>query len=166
MTMTIRTKGAFMLTIHTKQNIFDMPEKPFSAVCVTTNGVTKKDGHAVMGAGIAKEANTKFHVSGILGAKLRATGNHVYELATVQGNAPVPYKLVAFPTKNDWRDNSSIKRIVQSAYELMAYCVEHGIENVYLPPAGCGCGGLDWDAHVAPVLKDILDDRCIVVLRG
>lgn len=153
-----------MQTLHTKTNIFDLPNSKNTAVCVTTNGMIKHNGHAVMGKGIAKEANERFHVSGQLGTKLAVAGNHVHDLGIVK-NGQQAYRLVSFPTKNDWRDNSTIKRITQSAYELIAYCIEYDIETCYLPPAGCGCGGLDWDNVVSPVLSQILDDRFVTVLR-
>lgn len=153
-----------MQTLHTKTNIFDLPHANHTAVCVTTNGIVKRNGCAVMGKGIAKEADDRFHVSAQLGMKLNACGNHVYDLGVVH-NAQQAYRLVSFPTKNDWRDNSTIKRITQSAYELIAYCIEHEIETCYLPPAGCGCGGLDWDNVVSPILSQILNDRFITVIR-
>lgn len=154
-----------MQVLSTDQNIFDLPDAPHTAVCVTTNGIVKRNGQAVMGKGIAKEADMRFHVSDLLGKKLSVCGNHVYDLGLVQ-NGRQTYRLVSFPTKNDWRDNSTIKRITQSAYELIAYCIEHEIETCYLPPAGCGCGGLDWDNVVSPILSQIFDDRFITVIRA
>lgn len=41
-------------------DIFALPKHHMEAVCITTNGIVKKNGCAVMGAGIAKEANMRF----------------------------------------------------------------------------------------------------------
>lgn len=62
-----------MITKYTK-NIFD---EQGDAVCVTTNGIVKANGEAVMGAGIAKEAN-RYNLARELGTRLRAGGNHCY----------------------------------------------------------------------------------------
>lgn len=59
-----------MQVLSTDQNIFDLPDAPHTAVCVTTNGIVKRNGQAVMGKGIAKEADMRFHVSDLLGKKL------------------------------------------------------------------------------------------------
>ena len=57
---------------NTKENI----------VCVTTNGIIKRDGTAVMGAGIAKTANLRFKVAKKLADSLRTNGNIVSDLGT------------------------------------------------------------------------------------
>lgn len=41
-----------MRILNTNRNIFDLPANN-SAVCVTTNGIIKQNGYAVMGKGIA-----------------------------------------------------------------------------------------------------------------
>lgn len=48
---------------------------PGEAICVTTNGIVKKDGSAVMGKGIALSANRLFNLSPLLGVYLRKFGN-------------------------------------------------------------------------------------------
>lgn len=45
------------IIIHTAANIFQLPLNPTEAACVTTNGIVKPDGNAVMRKGIAKEVN-------------------------------------------------------------------------------------------------------------
>lgn len=153
-----------MRTLHTNQSIFDLPMGPHAAACVTTNGIVKRNGYAVMGAGIAKEADQRFACSGKLGRLLTKSGNHVYDLCEAQGNGG-SFRLISFPTKHHWKDNSDMTLIRQSAEELSALCDQMGIQTCYLTPPGCGCGRLNWTTQVEPVLSSLLDDRFIIVFR-
>ena len=56
-----------MLELKGKYDIFTLPQSNTEGVCVTTNGIIKSDGRAVMGAGIAKQANALFHLDLRLG---------------------------------------------------------------------------------------------------
>jgi hypothetical protein len=124
------------------------------ARCVTTNGVVKSNGNAVMGRGVAMQARQRYiGVDRELGQLLRARGNHVHKLAE---------DLVSFPTKNDWRHISSRVLIERSARELVALADAEGWNRVLLPRPGCGAGGLRW-VEVQPIIAPILDDRFVVV---
>lgn len=127
------------------------------AICVTTNGITRKDGTAVMGAGIAKTANMRYNLDTELGNKLRTTGNHVYDMGIFN-----QHHIVTFPTKHHWRDLSDLELIKQSCLELVALADSNNWKEIYLPPVGCGCGGLDWD-DVEYAISPILDDRFIII---
>ena len=63
-------------------DIFTLPNNKAeeNIVCVTTNGIIKRDGTAVMGAGIAKTANLRFKVAEKLADSLRTNGNVVSDL--------------------------------------------------------------------------------------
>lgn len=76
-----RMENDFMKTAKGFANIFDLGG---DAICVTTNGMIKNDGLAVMGAGIAKEADNKYKIARTLGQKLRETGNHVFDMGVNQ----------------------------------------------------------------------------------
>ena len=71
----------FMKTAKGFANIFDLGD---DAICVTTNGMIKNDGLAVMGAGIAKEADNRYKLARTFGQKLRETGNHVFDMGVNQ----------------------------------------------------------------------------------
>jgi O-acetyl-ADP-ribose deacetylase (regulator of RNase III) len=59
-----------------------------------------------------------------------------------------------FPTKDDWRDKSSMDYIVQGlSYMALRTCV---LGPIAFPKLGCGCGGLDWD-RVLPIMLFYLD---------
>lgn len=154
-----------MLIIHTSSDIFSIPSGTNCAVCVTTNGMVKKNGHAVMGAGQAKQADQMFNCSKKLGEMLTAHGNHVYDMGPVTAYGRT-YQLFSFPTKQDWRNGSILSLIEQSAHELVALCDKLNIQTCYLPPVGCGLGGLNWTTQVEPILSKILDGRFIAVLRS
>lgn len=159
-----------MRILNTNRNIFDLPANN-SAVCVTTNGIIKQNGYAVMGKGIALEADRRYGLSKKLGKELQLHGNHVHFLGDFNNGPNRNVRILSFPTKNDWRNNSDLTLIRRSAYELIAACIEHGIKQCYLPPAGCGCGGLDFETQVKPVLMPILDENItgidfITILRS
>ena len=118
-----------------------------------------------MGAGQAKEANQRYACDGKLGDYLKQYGNRVFNLGMVQTKNGQPYRLISFPTKHSWREKSDIKLIEQSAHQLMEFATKFELSRVFLPPAGCGLGGLNWNKDVAPVLEKILDNRFCVVRR-
>ncbi len=110
---------------------------PCDWICITTNGLVKRDGRAVMGAGIALQAEKK--VKGcevILGKKITQSENHVYPFGE---RIPLLFKprpssishrtqqLISFPTKNDWRNPSEISLIEQSCQELLKLWKESSI---------------------------------------
>lgn len=149
-----------MLELQTTVNIFEFPDNQNNAVCITTNSVIKRNGHAVMGAGIAKEANSRYNLSKELAEHLQSSGNVPHIFKTTGKN---DCKLISFPTKYDWQNPSSLTLIQRSAKLLVELCNINHISECYLTPPGCGCGGLDWKTQVKPVLEPILDNRFIVV---
>lgn len=155
-----------MQILHTSQNIFDLPVSAAEAVCVTTNGVIKQNGEAVMGAGIAKEANTRFHLACKLAEYLRKYGNRPFNMGVftheITGNQ---FAIITFPTKHHWREDSDQMLIKESAINLVKICDKWGIAKCYLPQVGCANGHLDWDSQVQPILGSLLDDRFVVVIR-
>lgn len=149
-----------MLELRTPTNIFDLPTSTNHAVCITTNSVIKRNGYAVMGAGIAKEADTRYHLGKELAEHLKSSGNtpHVFK-TTGKNNC----KLISFPTKFHWQNPSHPKLIQRSAELLVELCNVNNITTCYLTPPGCGCGGLDWETQVKPILEPILDDHFVIV---
>lgn len=144
-------------------NIWDMPDDTpqKNAICVTTNGIIKKNGEAVMGRGIAKDANDRFHVAGILADHLRRKGNCLGVLGYFETRGHAFY-LLSFPTKHDWRNPSDIHLIQKSAKELVRFTDKHQLSHVYLTPPGCGNGRLEW-TDVKTVLEPLFDNRFIIV---
>lgn len=167
--------------IEIKGNIWDF-HKEGHYVAVTTNGVTKF-GLAVMGKGIALQAKNRFpDLPKKLGESLHATGNfpHIFP----------EYQIITLPTKTVWWLRSDIKLIAYSCdfiskalnspreawtlrSEIPLGCLWDSvvqntrlplvIDKLYMTRPGCGNGHLDWETDVKPVIKNILDDRFVVV---
>lgn len=152
-----------MRELFTNKDIFYLPMTR-DAVCVTTNGIVKRDGNAVMGAGIAKQANDMFHVSKKLGDYINKYGNRPFNLGAVKRGDEVFY-LFTYPTKYNFKDDSDINLIVKSAEYLMEMADKFKVNNIFLPPPGCGLGNLNYEITVKPWISNILDDRFVVVFR-
>lgn len=152
-----------MLEIH-NQDIFKIAHGHDEAICITTNGICKKDGSAVMGKGIAKTADDYFHISGKLGEYLTKYGNRAFDMGFYSAFGQDEHHVLTFPTKMDWRNDSNINLIVTSAEQIIRICDARGINKCYLPPVGCANGHLNYEALVQPVLSNILDDRFIVIV--
>lgn len=140
-------------------------------VVVTTNGERKSDGTAVMGAGVAKDAARLWpSLPGLLGKKLKETGNAVYYLGLCRlpgspDDARLPRGVVAFPSKHRWRDASDKDLIDKSAEELVRLVdsCRSPPSVVVLPRVGTLNGRLGWSI-VKPILeKHLKDDRYVVV---
>jgi len=135
-----------------KGNIWDYADQGY--IVIPTNGIVKKNGDAVMGAGLAKEAARRFpSLPQKLGIRLKETGNHNYHFMDI--------KLMTFPTKNHWKEPSDLNLIISSAAQLqndLKVIQKQGRTiHYFLPRVGCGCGGLDWKvvrAAIAPYLDD------------
>ena len=96
-------------------NIFDFPHKHnhTEAICVTTNGIVKKDGRAVMGAGVAKAFRDRFeNIDLRLAEHIRKNGNVTGIICSVDG-----YYIISFPTKNDWVNDSDIALMEISLFQ-------------------------------------------------
>ena len=151
-------------------NLFLLPG-PLEAGAVTTNGIVKSNGEAVMGAGIAKYARDHFNgIARRLGEKLKSGGNHAYFMGPQSDRSRAAARLdpeilvVTLPTKNNWRDDSDLDLIAQSCRELMAIADQNGLRKIYLPMPGCTNGRLDYISQVRPVIAGILDNRFVVCL--
>jgi len=121
---------------------------------ITTNGFVKKDGRAVMGRGVARQALQRYPgIDRLLGNHLRRS-NRVHVLSE--------YRLISMPVKYNWWEDADPDLIERSARELAAWADTQGDVSVVLPRPGCGNGGLLW-SQVKPLIEDILDDRFTVV---
>ena len=135
------------------------PTTPEIALCVTTNGVVKANGRAVMGAGMAKAFTLVYpQLPVVLGQKLVHSGNQVHYLLTVNNTIHI----LSFPTKHHWRDFSDLSLILNSAKtlaeiaDLKLYC------TFVVTRPGCGLGGLSW-LVVRDAISPILPNNCWVI---
>jgi len=153
-----------MRILYDAGDIFELPKNHNEAVCITTNGIVKTNGCAVMGAGIAKQANMSFNgLARDLGALLSQYGNRAYDMGLRKDNVSGKWiRIITFPTKHHWRDKSDLELIRTSAEQLIDICEGRGITICYLTRPGCANGGLDWESQVKPLLEGILDDRFVI----
>lgn len=148
-------------------NIFLLPKPGLRDAClVTTNGIVRKDGKAVMGAGIAKYCRDTFpYVDTVLGEKLKEGGNHVYELGLKKRpDDKGTFLLFSFPTKNNWKSDSKPGLIRQSCQEMMKMADEYELHAVYMPCPGCTNGKLNYWRDVRNILLEELDTRFFVCI--
>ena len=142
-----------------KCDIFTQLNK-VDAVCVTTNGVVKRNGELVMGAGIAKQFAINFpQLPKLLGDKVSTHGNYVYHVGDYGCTA-----ILSFPTKHNYNDNSCIELIKRSAIRLVKWANQSGAKSILIPSPGTGLGGLD-KSLVYNVLNNILDERFTIVTK-
>ena len=151
-----------MKILNTNTDIFLLP-KTTEAVCITTNGIVDKNNNAVMGKGIALQAKNIFHCESKLGEYLNTFGNRCFNLGQYKRDNEI-FTLFSFPTKHHWKNPSDITLICKSAEQIVQMCDKFNITKCYLPPVGCGCGGLTWN-NVEVWLSQILDDRFIIVFK-
>jgi len=152
-------------------NIWDFHKQGYWVV-VTTNGVVKSNGEAVMGKGIALEAKERFPgLARDLGRAIVSGGSKLWIWPE--------YRLITFPTKGNWRSKARPLLIERSCQELVGWLdatagfftkvlkvrLDEERAKIYLPRPGCGNGGLDWK-DIKPILEKYLDDRFIVVERS
>lgn len=128
------------------------------AICIPTNGIVKANGHAVMGAGIAKICAVRYpEAPAILGNCLNQSGNQICYILT-DGNV----HLLSFPTKHHWRDPSDLALIVNSARTLAEIARVTADCTFVLARPGCGCGGLSWFT-VKDAIAFLLPDNCWII---
>jgi len=142
------------------EKIGNMWEEKCDWLCITTNGMIRSDGKAVMGAGVALQAKHRFKgIDETLAQKLRLRGN-IVSLIAKDGDKLI----LSFPTKNNWRDKSDIALIRNSAIQLKAGFDKARIKPiVVIPRPGCSNGGLDWE-HVRDVIAPILVEDNFVII--
>jgi hypothetical protein len=133
-------------------NIWDYWGK--AIIVVTTNGSLTKDGRAVLGRGVARQALGYCpNLPQLLGTIIKAYGNHV----TALGN-----NLASFPVEETAWSLPDLQLIVRSALELRRLADSKGWLQVVVPRPGCGGGGLQWQ-DVEPLISKYFDDRFLII---
>ena len=130
------------------------------AICVTTNGIVKRNGALVMGAGVAKQFTLNFPgIEYDLGAKVKVYGNQpflVYRKKT---------GILSFPTKDHYKDKSNLTLIKSSAEAIVKLATARKWTSIAIPAPGVGLGGLSWSKDVQPLLESILDNRFTIYFK-
>lgn len=125
-----------------------------AVIAITTNGSLTRDGKAVLGRGVARQALA--HLPDLpqrLGILIATGGNHVHDLG--EG-------VVSFPVEETAWSLPDPRLIARSARELRDRADLEGWERIVVPRPGCGGGGLNWK-DVAPLLTTVFDGRFMVI---
>lgn len=131
-----------------------------NARCITTNGALRKNGNAVMGAGLALQARERcriknYNLEDVLGKMIRNYGNHVFYLG---------HNLFSFPTKHNWRNKYSDPVLIERSTNELVRLTDNfpNYRRILMTRPGCGNGELLWQ-DVKKIIQDILDDRFVIV---
>jgi hypothetical protein len=139
--------------LETIGDIWEYAERGYILV-ITTNGSLTRDGRAVLGRGVARQA--VLHVPDIaekLGRLLTEQGNHVFDLGC---------GIVSFPVEDTAWSQPDLRIIARSAQELRLLADRSGLRKIVVPRPGCGGGGLAWK-DVQPLLEPWFDKRFTVI---
>lgn len=142
-------------------NLWRYWRKPGYVICITTNGMVRKDGHLVMGRGNALEAMQRMPgIALALGSAVQRGGNKIYSFDKGRRGP----RVLTFPTKHKFYEKSDLKLIRQSALRLCEIAKKHPNVKFILPRPGCGNGGLKWPT-VKPVISMLPDNVSIISLQ-
>lgn len=128
-------------------------------VVIPTNSHVNANGIAAMSDSIAHQAKFLFkNLSLTLGNLIKTQGSKVFVLER--------QRLICFPTKEYWKDDSSLEIIEKSCEQLVTYMKALPNIKVAMPKVGCGFGNLKWD-DVASVIQKYFggfsEDRFVIV---
>lgn len=72
-----------------------------------------------------------------------------------------------FPTKQHWKERSTVTTIDSGLKAFVKYAPEMKIETAAFPKLGCGLGGLDFERQVQPLFeKYFLNSSILVEIYG
>ena len=138
------------------KNMWDFDSEQYYRV-ITTNGYIKKNGKAVMGKGIALQAAERYpELPNLLAKHIKVWGNVVGVFKE--------YKIITFPTKNNWREKSSYELVRKSCHDLFEMCICYNISKIVMPKVGCSNGGLEWDKVRKIIYKELDDDFIEIII--
>lgn len=99
----------------------------------------------VMGAGLALQFRAAFPRLAAEYEQVCARGHlRTGQMHVWLTGVPQPKFVVNFPTKQHWREPSTIGYINSGLKDLVAQIRIRSIESVAIPALGCGLGGLEW----------------------
>jgi hypothetical protein len=127
------------------------------AIVITTNGSLTRDGRAVVGRGVARQAAHRIpELAKKLGSLLSEHGSHVFDLGD---------GIITFPVEESAWSLPDLRIIARSAEELRTLVDCSGWERIVVPRPGCGGGGLAWQ-DVQPLLAPWFDGRFSVISQN
>jgi len=139
--------------IELKANIWD---KQFDGCwrVIPINCQVNSKGELIMGAGLAREAKNRYSTLPEYWGRQYKDG--YTGLDPYSPNDAI--KLLAFPTKDHWKDDSDIRLIAINLKSLYGLYQAGYLEKIVCPRLGCGLGKLDWDTQVKPLVEKYFGD--------
>lgn len=155
-----------------------------NAICITTNGALRKDTSAVMGRGVALQAQRLYPgIDLTLGWDILTKGLRVSKLKQVKGTWIVSFPVKPtnmrstglnvvkhmrdqFPVGSNvpgWACKAQLDVIRTSVAQLFELANMESWEKIVLPCPGCGAGELQW-VDVRPIVS-FLDDRFAICFK-
>lgn len=111
----------------------------------------------VMGKGLAKEFKTRFPENFASYYNWCETGqSSIGNVCITFTNLEFPKYIINFPTKDHWKNPSTIEMIELGMRDFITKTKTLEIKSCAMPQLGCGLGGLNWD-DVYPIVKQYLD---------
>ena len=124
---------------------------------ITTNGYVKKNGHAVMGRGVALQASHRHPLMpATLGSLIKLCGNIPFFMQYEDEF------LITLPVKHHWQGSADLNLIESSVLEMVSMVNLKPWKVVVMPRPGCGNGQLNW-SNVKPTIEPLLDNRFVIV---
>ncbi len=107
----------------------------------------------VMGKGLAAEFKHRFPEILPVYKKICKNGSLCIGTVGFYKTKSMSHTVCFFPTKNDWRNPSTLEYIDSSLLAFIKYAPTFKITRAAFPKVGCGEGGLHFEYHVRPLLE-------------
>ena len=154
-------------------DMFDLIDHTYDkppVLCITTNGDLNKNGDCVMGKGVALQFKNLFpKLPKYIGDLIKQYGNRVFNLGLydyiTSSGKHIPIRIMTFPTKHHWKEDSDINLIKKSCEEIIQVCDKYNYDTVFLPAPGVNNGRLNYKNTVEPVISLILDSRFYICFK-
>lgn len=98
--------------------------------------------NGVMGAGLAKQFKERYPDNFNKYVEKCKNGELLPGTLFVYPTGGYPRYVVNFPSKNSWRNKSTLEFIENGLVSLVIWMQENEIEDIAIPMLGCGLGGL------------------------
>lgn len=130
------------MIVYAKGDIFDAPTD------VLVNPVNTV---GVMGKGLAKQYKEQFpHMFACYNKACRSGS---FKIGTLMLVTEAEHRVLLFPTKEHWRNPSTIGYLEAGLEKLIRTYASKGITSIAFPMLGTGCGGLPKDQVLALMEK-------------
>ena len=116
-----------------------------------------------MGAGLAKQFAQRF--DGLLGVYKSDCSDKICRIGNPTWYSIGESKFICcFPTKDDWRNPSTLDYVKQGLLTLKKQVAHNGVKSIALPLLGCGLGRLN-EADVVHLITTILGDSTLELVE-